>query len=138
MKYLKHGISFCIAIFFALLTVVLSSCDWELSQYTVSYYTNRGTRPESITLEYGTKLGANHLPELEATGWDFGGWFLSTDKSKEEILPGEYEVKKDITLCALWRRGDKTEISAPSSGTSGGSSGTGSTSETGGLTILIQ
>lgn len=144
----------------AFMALFFMSCDddfWELSKYTVSYYTKKGTAPASIELEYGTKLSASHLPTLTATGWDFEGWFLSTDKSKQEILPDTYEVKGNITLCALWSRNgdDKNEITATtdsgggvtgnsdsggsgSGGSGSGESGGSTTDNLGGLIILIQ
>lgn len=108
MKTIRHGLcaAFC-AILLALCgSAAMTSCSsdfWELSKYTVSYETDYGTAPSSVVLEYGTKLTAEHLPTLQASGHTFNGWYLSTDSAKTVIKDGDgHAVTGNITLVAKW------------------------------------
>jgi hypothetical protein len=62
------------------------TAKWEIKKYQISYSTEFGTAPEPITLEYGTKLLSENLPELTDEGWNFKGWYIinGTEETKPE------------------------------------------------------
>ncbi len=67
--------------------------------YTVSYQTEYGSAPESITVTKDTVLKETQLPELSSTGYIFMGWYDEDTKAQA----GEYKVQKDVTLVAHWK-----------------------------------
>ena len=73
---------------------------WKRIQLPVriSYQSNHGTVPESITVEYGTTLTAEYLPELIAEGYRFNWW----SDGERNYAPGHEQVTKDVTLTAVW------------------------------------
>lgn len=71
--------------------------------HTVTYSTDHGDTPDSITLEDGDLLITEYLPELSEEGWVFKGWKLSgVLVSVEE--GEESEVTDDIQLVAYWEK----------------------------------
>lgn len=46
---------------------------WKALEYTITYSTAYGTKPEPVVAEYGTKIGKEKLPELTAEGYIFLG-----------------------------------------------------------------
>ena len=74
--------------------------------YTVTYSSEYGTAPASITVTENTALEADQLKALEAEGFTFTGWF---DEEDIKVEVG-YKVTKDITLTAKW---DEVTIDEP-------------------------
>ena len=67
---------------------------------TITYSSDYGTIPASLTVNSGTVLTANNLPTLSADGHIFGGWYVGSTK----IEPG-YTVTTTMTLTAFWGTG---------------------------------
>ena len=67
-------------------------------EYTVTYSSEYGTAPASITVTENTVLTAEQLPELSTEGKTFGGWFDGDTKAEA----GKYTVTKTVTLTARW------------------------------------
>ena len=118
----------CITQIFAAFTILccffFSACPGEIKNedvyYTVTYETEHGTVPEAKKLLMGTVLQAADLPPLEADGYIFEGWYISTVKITTEL---EHKVTSDITLVAKW--------SVKNSGTNQGNEGQGGESQGG-------
>ena len=72
----------------------------SVKTYTVSYETQLGTVPDSITVKEGTVLSQTQLPSLKASGYTFKGWYESKTDTKAEA--DVYMVKKNVTLHASW------------------------------------
>lgn len=79
--------------------------DDSKTSYTVTYVTEIGTAPNAITVDEGTVLSDAQLPTLSDSDneYKFGGWYIytGTDASKK-IVAGQYTVKGDVTLGAVW------------------------------------
>ena len=76
----------------------------EIVNVKVTYKTEYGNSPSSITLEKNTALTEEQLPELTYEGYDFGGWFLGDEK-----IEAGYKVSEDITLVAKWDKQATTD-----------------------------
>lgn len=71
--------------------------------YKITYDNcGHGTAPESITLEEGTSLNAEHLPELKEDGFKHRGWFTSSNCSDVSKVSAGYILRNSITLYAKW------------------------------------
>ena len=67
--------------------------------YKVSYTTEYGTTPSTITVEENSILTDNQLPKLSYyDGYTFNGWY----DDNTEALPQKYMVTKNVTLTAKW------------------------------------
>ena len=66
--------------------------------YTITYETELGTAPQQITVLANSFISQEHLPELNAAGNSFVGWFYENTR----IVAKEYRVTKDIKLTAKW------------------------------------
>ena len=66
--------------------------------WSVSYENSKGEAPSSIIVPNGTKLTQSQLPELEAEGFAFGGWYAGTTK----VTDGSYTVTGTTVLTAKW------------------------------------
>ena len=67
--------------------------------YKVSYTTEYGTTPSTITVEENSILTDNQLPKLSYyDGYTFNGWY----DDNTEALPKKYMVTKNVTLTAKW------------------------------------
>ena len=73
----------------------------KIKTYTVSYKTEYGSTPNSISVQSDTILTEEQLPELTATGFVFINWYDGEIKVK----PNEYKVTKNLTLIAKWAEG---------------------------------
>ncbi len=85
------------------LVLNFSSCEMnadskESVNCTVTYKTERGTTPSSITVKQNTVLSQSQLPELKSNGYNFLGWYDDDTKA----VPEKYKVKKNVTLTAEW------------------------------------
>ena len=67
--------------------------------FTITYVTEYGTTPYSVTVTWGETLG-NYLPTLTAYNMNFEGWYLDSEYYKK----AEYwmSVEKDLILYAKW------------------------------------
>ena len=100
---MKRFIKLAALILGAALVFGFASCDTstgsnEPTLYKVSYETEHGTAPKSISVEEGTALTSAQLPSLSADGYTFGGWYDGEAKAEA----GSYKVTKDVTLTAQW------------------------------------
>lgn len=80
---------------------VMASCKTEISipTHTVTYSSvDYGTAPEAITVEENSILSEDKLPTLYAENAVFEGWYDGETKA----VPGEYQVKGNVTLTAHW------------------------------------
>ena len=99
---MKRFIKLAALILGSALVFGFASCDIstgsnEPTLCKVSYETEHGTAPESISVEEGTALTAAQLPSLTADGYTFDGWY--DDDTKAEA---GYKVTKDVSLTAKW------------------------------------
>lgn len=74
---------------------------WTVAEdaFIVSFKSDYGTAPVSITKKAGEKITISSLPTLyDANGeYNFTGWYLDGEK-----LTGEYTVTKNVTFTAGW------------------------------------
>ncbi len=70
---------------------------WKIHQYTVSYSTAHGSKPESKTYDYNTVLSASDLPQLSQYGYTFGGWYSGNTKITEG-----HRLTAPLSLTAQW------------------------------------
>lgn len=64
---------------------------------TVTYSSEYGEAPSALQVIKGYALKEADLPELEADGKTFGGWFIG----ENEVEAG-FIVNEDVTLTAAW------------------------------------
>ena len=69
----------------------------EESQYTVSYSSDFGVAPQSLTVNEGDKLTSGDLKPLDTDGYIFLGWYNGSNQVEEG-----YVVKQDLKLVAKW------------------------------------
>lgn len=104
------------AIFAAFVFIILG-CETEPKKtFTITYVTEFGITPSSITVEDGEFLTAYDLPTLTAEGYEFLGWYLG----ETQVSPDTLAIYKDITLTAKWKKSEsvtepETEIIDPES-----------------------
>ena len=65
--------------------------QWEINQYTITFYTNGGSEIAPITQDYGTEITVPDNPTRK--GYTFKGW----DKEIPKTMPAE-----NITVKAQW------------------------------------
>lgn len=80
-------------------TVIPVDPDAGKTKYTVTYETEHGTKPESITVVEDTILSAEQLPVLYDDGYTFVGWYDEDIKA----INNSYKVTKDVQLIAKWK-----------------------------------
>ncbi len=68
--------------------------------YTITYSTEYGTSPNSITMPAKTILYGSQLPVLTKDYFTFKGWYDGNTKAE----PGTYILTKDVTLVAKWEK----------------------------------
>lgn len=82
---------------------VTLTAEWEVAikNYTVSFTTSIGTKPEAFTVAENTILTAEQLPAIEDPdkNHNFKGWYDENTLAKA----GEYKVTKDVVLTAEWK-----------------------------------
>lgn len=78
---------------------VVESRTFKLFRYTIKYYTNYGTRPETKEVLSGHVIKADDIPILETGGYRFLYW---KHKDTEERIRLNETVYKDIELVAEW------------------------------------
>ena len=87
---------------FALVTGCTPNTDTpdvpEETTYTVTYSSEYGRAPASITVTENTVLTAEQLPDLSTEGKTFDGWFDGDTKAEA----GKYKVTKTVILTAKW------------------------------------
>lgn len=86
--------------------LMFSACDLFVIFHNVSYYSDFGTAPDTIEVQKNEYLTKEQLPDLQYEGYTFLGWYIGDLK----IEPDSYQVVKDITLNAKWK---KIETSNP-------------------------
>lgn len=107
MKQTKNKILFLIGTL--VLAFVTFSCTPEVGQSTptptpstdkcsVSYSSEHGTAPVTISVDKDTILSAEQLPELSDDGFTFDAWYDGDVKA----VAGKYKVTKDVNLTAKW------------------------------------
>lgn len=72
----------------------------EPTSFTVTYVSDFGETPASITVESDSILTEEQLPVLQADGYTFEGWYDGDTK----VEPDSYQVVKDISLTAKWTK----------------------------------
>jgi uncharacterized repeat protein (TIGR02543 family) len=91
---------------------------WEITKFTIKFYTGGGSEVEEITLNYGEPVLKPQDPVRE--GYVFEGWYVDDEKFVfGNVLTG------DITLKAKWTAvqvDEPTDSSSSDSTTSSGSS----------------
>ena len=93
---------YCILSFFLMLFI---SCNIgakdETKKYRVTYKSEFGIVPETITIEEGTILNESQLPKLteETSEYNFIGWY---DDNKQKAEAGIYKIIRDTTFYAKW------------------------------------
>ena len=70
---------------------------WKIHQYTVSYSTERGSKPAAKTYDYNTALSASDLPQLSQHGYTFGGWYSGSTK-----IEAGHRLTAPLSLTAQW------------------------------------
>lgn len=71
----------------------------EESKYTVSYSSDFGVAPQSLTVKEGDKLTSGDLKPLDTDGYIFLGWYNGSNQVEEG-----FEVKQDLQLVAKWTK----------------------------------
>ena len=66
--------------------------------FDISYSTEYGKNPRTISVDMGHKLTKDDLPKLTASGFTFVGWF----NDDEEVKVG-YKVVSNMDLIAKWK-----------------------------------
>ena len=69
----------------------------EDSQYTVSYSSDFGVAPQSLTVKEGDELTSGDLKPLDTDGYIFLGWYNGSNQVEEGFV-----VKQDLKLVAKW------------------------------------
>ena len=99
-------------LFFAIFAAItLGACKPSVSSnapesFTVTYKTDHGTAPTTITVEQDTVLTQAQLPALTCTGYVFLGWYDAETKAEA----GKYKVTRDVTLSAKWNKVNDFEL----------------------------
>ena len=71
----------------------------EDSKYTVSYSSDFGVAPQSLTVKEGDKLTSGDLKPLDTDGYIFLGWYNGSNQVEEGFV-----VKQDLKLVAKWTK----------------------------------
>ena len=76
------------------------TAKWTIATvlYTISFVSDYGTTPESITLPKNTILMEDNVPTLFEEGYRFDGWYDGETK----IEVGSYKIEKNVELTAKW------------------------------------
>ena len=73
--------------------------------FTVTYKSEHGTVPASISVKENSELTAEQLKALEAEGFTFTGWYDGETK-----IEAGYKVTKALTLTAGWGGYQLTQV----------------------------
>lgn len=78
------------------------TAKWEVITYKITYSTAqaKASAPKDFTVNWGTVLTAENLPELKEDGYTFLGWYIGTEKVS---AADSYAVKSDVTVTAKWQ-----------------------------------
>lgn len=89
---------------------VVLTAKWTVAtvSYTVSFASEHGTVPQSVTLPENSILMETNIPTLEEEGWRFDGWFDGDTK----IQAGSYTLTKNLSLSAKWTKTYKVTFSS--------------------------
>ncbi|MBQ5576548.1 MAG: InlB B-repeat-containing protein, partial [Bacteroidales bacterium] len=90
--------------------IMLSSCGDEeedepvqnnsgKNNYTVSYSSDFGVAPQSLTVKEGDELTSGDLKPLDTDGYIFLGWYNGSNQVEEGFV-----VKQDLKLVAKWTK----------------------------------
>ena len=74
------------------------TAQWTINRHKVSLSLNGGVGSDSVTVNYGTKVGDLPIPSRD--GCEFAGWFTAA-KGGRQIANHEL-VTADMTLYAQW------------------------------------
>lgn len=77
---------------------VMLRAGWKKVFFIISFETEYGDVPESITVHEGIILDSNILPLLDDKEFLFSGWY----DGDSQVQVGKYNVNKDVTLTAKW------------------------------------
>ena len=79
---------------------VTLTAKWTVAtiSYTVSFVSEHGTAPETVTIPENTLLSEEILPNLTETGFRFDGWY----DGERKILIGSDTITKNLELTAKW------------------------------------
>lgn len=70
--------------------------------YTVTFETNGGSAVQPVTVDEGDAVAA--APETTLEGYEFGGWYSSSDLSDDSLVTFPYTPADNITLYAKWSK----------------------------------
>lgn len=76
------------------------TATWTAKQYEVSFNGNGGSSPSHITVTYDSTYAG--LPTPTRTGYDFAGWFTSSNGGTNVVESTKVEITTDQTLYAHW------------------------------------
>jgi len=76
------------------------NAKWKKVLFLVTFQTEYGDVPKSITVYDGTVLKSDNLPLLDDEVYLFGGWY----DGDEQVQAGKYVVNKDVSLVAKWNK----------------------------------
>lgn len=71
----------------------------EESKYTVSFSSDFGVAPQSLTVKEGDELTSSDLKPLDTDGYIFLGWYNGSNQVEEGFV-----VKQDLKLVAKWTK----------------------------------
>ena len=78
---------------------------WEIKTYSITYKLNGGKNNSGNQKTYTIKTGAVSLKNPSKTGYNFKGWYTTSDfkeDTKISKIPGDY--LKNVTLYAKWTK----------------------------------
>lgn len=70
--------------------------------YTVTFETNGGSAVQPITVNEGTAI--TPAPKTTLEGYEFGGWYFSSDLSDDSLVTFPYTPAGSTTLYAKWSK----------------------------------
>ncbi len=88
---------------FKLIKDITLKAKWDYLKYTITYKTEHGSTPESVSLPVNTILEVEDLPIIEADNYIFEGWYDNETK----VEPNSYIITSDIILSAKWTNDSK-------------------------------
>ena len=70
--------------------------------YTVTFETNGGSTVKAVTVDEGDAI--TPAPETTLEGYEFGGWYSSSDLSDDSLVTFPYTPADNTTLYAKWSK----------------------------------
>lgn len=86
---------------------------WDLLQYNIEYELNGGTNSASNPSEYTIESPTITFAAPTRTGYDFMGWYTSSDFSGNKVTSLPAESTGNITLYARWKNTGLSVTVAP-------------------------